>query len=340
MASRKRRSARRRSVDVTRSSTAPLQQTAAAEEAEATGDYTPSDTREGFEFADPVTGGTARADRNPDGSWVLAPWKLVDRSWLFDLAEAIGLRDALALKEDPRKYLAPFITSNVRKPKPEPLPSLGYLHELHKRALADADVMWYLESERGLSTKVIEQALLGYDGRAITKPIFDVKTPDKLVNVKRRYWPHVPIGRDGKPMKYMIRAGSTASVYPFLQDGPLILVAGEFDALVLQSNGLPGISNTAGAATRWRADWTWIVEGRRIAVMYDADTREQDQAISRAAELRRTGAEDAWPVRLTEAGLSDGDDATDWFVKHGRSRADLLSLIKRERAASERRRSR
>jgi hypothetical protein len=338
MASRKRGSARRKSKSVTHSQHQTPSLTAEAEGPEVVSEYTPNDKHEAFDFADPVTGGAARATRNPDGSWVLHPWKLVERSWLFDLASAIGLRDALALKEDPRKYLAPFITSNVRKPKPEPLPSLDYLNELHKRALADADVMRHFEFDRGLSIEVIKQAQLGHDGRAITIPINDVKT-GKLVNVKRRYWPHVPTGRDGKPRKYMIRAGSTASVYPFLQDGPLILVAGEFDALVLQSNGLPGISNTSGAATRWRQEWAWMIEGRRVCVIYDADPREQDQAISRAAELRRAGAEDAWPVRLTKAGLSDGEDVTDFLVKHGRSRADLLDLIKRERGAGRRRRA-
>lgn len=137
-------------------------------------------------------------------------------------------------------------------------------------------------------------------------------------------------------VKYRGLAGRTlenggVTVYPALPDGPLILVAGEFDALVLLSHGLPGISVTTGAATRLRQEWAWMVKDRRVVVIYDADPREQEQAVSRAAELRRAGAEDAWPVRLSEAGLSGGEDVTDWFVKYGRSRDALLRLIKRER---------
>ena len=81
-----------------------------------------------------------------------------------------------------------------------------------------------------------------------------------------------------------------------------------------------------------------MVKGRRVAVLFDADPREEEQTVSRAAELRREGA-DAWPVRLTEAGLSDGEDVTDWFVKYGRTRDDLLRLINRERGQRRRRKA-
>jgi hypothetical protein len=345
MPSRKRRSARRRSVDVTRSSTAPLQQTAAVEETGVASDYTPNGEPQAFEFACPLCGGNkGRANISTrTGEWVISCWTCSGSSYLFDLADALHVPGdgGYTLKEDPRKYLTPFITKGAsRLSKPARLPSSDDIRAWHRMLRKDVDVMRYLELERGLSTAVIRRAGLGYDGRAITLPIHDVATR-KLVNLRRRYWPNVPASGG----KYQGLAGRTldnggVTVYPFLAPGSLILAGGEFDALVLQTNGLPGISVTSGAATRWRADWAWMVEGRRVAVMYDASPREEDQAISRAAELRREGAEDAWPVRLTETGLSDGEDVTDWFVKHGRSRADLLGLIRRERAASRTRRSR
>jgi hypothetical protein len=326
MAANNRGSARRRSIDGGRSQTATTSTTEVAAN-------TSSDPKShSFDFADPVTGDTARATQNPDGSWVLALWKPTGRSWLFELAEAIGLRDALALKEDPRKYLAPFIINNVRRPtRPGKLPTLAELRDWHRSAMQDVDVMRYLELERGLTVQVVKRAGLGYDGRAITIPIYDARTR-KLVNLRRRYWPTVPASGgkyQGLPGRTIENGGVT--VYPVLTPGSLILVAGEFDALALQSNGLPGVSVTSGAATKWRQEWAWMVKGRRVAVLYDASPREQEQAISRAQELRQQGADDAWAVRLTEAGLSDGEDVTDWFVKYERTPADLLKLIKHER---------
>ena len=129
------------------------------------------------------------------------------------------------------------------------------------------------------------------------------------------------------------------TVYPALPQGPLILVAGEFDALVLLSHNLPGVTLTSGAATRWRKSWAWMVKGRRVVVIYDADPREQKQAASRAEELCWYGA-DAWTVPLTEAGLHSGQDISDWFNTYGRSRKRLLDLINRERRRSRRRMAR
>jgi hypothetical protein len=269
---------------------------------------------------------------------VVSCWSCSQGSYLFDLARAIGLRDPFALKEYPHRYLAPYIRRHRSRPtKPDPLPSEDDLRAWRRMLRNDPDVMRYLLAERGLSKRVVEQARLGFDGHAITIPIYDVRTRE-LVNLRRRFLKSPVSGA-----KYRGLAGRTienggVTVYPFLTPGPLILVAGEFDALALLSHQLPGISVTTGAATRWRQEWSWIAKGRRIAVVYDAHPREQEQAVSRAAELRREGA-DAWPVRLTEAGLSNGEDVTDWFVKYGRTRADLLRLINRERGARRRRKA-
>lgn len=328
MGRRKKRRVRRQSIDARRTSPAP---TTTAERLEVTTEYSGSDTLQAFDFECPLCGGgKGRANISTrTGEWVISCWSCSQSSYLFELAEAIlpvGQRDAYALKEDPRKYLAPYIRRNVRHAAiPDPLPSADDIRAWCQMRRNDPDAMRYLLAERGLNKRVVERARLGYDGRAVTIPIYDVRTRE-LVNLRRRYWPNPPASGG----KYRGLAGRPATVYPFLPDGPLILVAGEFDALVLLSHGLPGISVTTGAATRWRQEWNWIAKGRRMVVMYDADPREQEQARDRAAELRRAGA-DAWPVRLTEAGLRGGEDVTDFFTKRGGSKAALLSLINRER---------
>ena len=337
MASRKRR-VRRRSIDAAH----PRHNTTTNTTAEGSGGdskYNATSSSQAFEFECPLCGGEkGRANISArSGEWVISCWTCSQSSYLFELAEAIGERDAYAIKDDPHKHLAPLIRRQRRAAtEPDRLPTPDELAAWRRRLRDNEDVMRYLLVERGLNRRVIKEARLGYDGRAVTIPIYDARTR-KLVNLRRRYWPTVP--RSGS--KYRGLAGRTlenggVTVYPNLPPGPLILVAGEFDALVLLSHQLPGVSVTTGAATRWRQEWAWMVKDRRVVVIYDADPREQEQAISRAAELRRAGAEDAWPVRLTEAGLRGGEDVTDWFVKYGRSRDALLRLINRERPAVKR----
>ncbi len=297
-------------------------------------------TPRGFAFECPLCGkAKGRANISTrTGEWVVSCWSCPSNSYLFDLADALDLLGGgYMLKEDPWRYLEPYITQRVATPtEPAPLPSKEDITAWRRMLGNDANVMRYLMAERGLNERIIEQAQLGYDGRAITIPIYDVRTR-KLVNLRRRYLSHVVSGG-----KYRGLAGRTlenggVTIYPWLPPGPLILVAGELDALVLLSHSLPGVSVTSGAATRWRQEWAWMVKGKRVAVIYDADAREHEQAVSRAVELRRDGA-DAWAVRLTQAGMRGGEDVTDWFVKHGRSRAALLRLIKRERSTHSRRR--
>gem|GEM_PF-4445777 len=186
--------------------------------------------------------------------------------------------------------------------------------------------MGYLLGARGLSLKTIRKYGLGWDGEAFTLPITDVRTGE-LVNLRLRKWPDP--WPDGS--RYRGLRGRGSGLYPNVpSSGPLLLCAGEFDALVCRRHGLPAVTSTSGSGTRWRAEWNDLVAGRPVAVVFDADPREEAQAESRAAQLREAGA-DAWVVRLSRAGLGPKEDLTDWFVKHRRSAADLRAVVNRAR---------
>jgi hypothetical protein len=338
MSPRKRGSARRRSVGDRHSQHNQRQLTTTEEGGQ--GKPSVPDTSRRFEFECALCGNAkGRANISTrTGEWVISCWSCSESSYLFDLADALSIPGGgYILKEDPRRWLALYITrSTSRRSEPESLPSDDEI-EAWKRMLNEGDkVLGYLRRDRGLTPTIIKAARLGFDGRAITIPIYDVQTRE-LCNLRRRFWPRLP----ASGVKYQGLAGRTidnggVTLYPALPSGSLILCAGEFDALALWSQGLPGLTVTSGAATLWKEQWNWIAKGRRVAVMFDADPREEDQAISRAAELRRAGA-DAWPVLLTRAGLSPGEDITDFFVKHGSTSRDLLRLINSERQRFRRR---
>jgi hypothetical protein len=339
MATRNKRSARRQSVDGARPKQSHRTSSATTEEVDPK--RTSTGTPQAFHFECLLCGhakGRANVSAS-SGEWVISCWSCTQSSYLFELAEALEVHGGgYTLKEDPRRYLEQYITAEGARPsEPAALPSEYDIRGWRQMLLEDDDAMTYLRRARGLNSEVIAKAALGYDGQAFIIPIKDVRTRE-LVNVRRRFWPKLP----ASGAKYQGLAGRTidtggVTVYPGLPPGPLVLVAGEFDALVLWRHRLPGITVTSGAATRWRDEWAWMVVDRRVAVIFDADPREEDQAVSRAAELRRAGAE-AWPVRLSTAGLSNGEDISNWFVDQGRSRGELLAVINRERRPRRRKR--
>jgi len=185
----KRRRVRRRSIDAARSST-PTPEPADAERSGATDNNTVTDTVKAFDFECVLCGevkGRADISTRPRtlGEWVISCWSCSQGSYLFDLADAIGVPGGgYALKEDPLRYLAPYITRRVaRASEPAPLPSSEDIRAWCRMLRRDPDVMRYLLGERGLGKRVVERARLGYDGRAITIPIYDVRTRE-LVNLR------------------------------------------------------------------------------------------------------------------------------------------------------------
>jgi hypothetical protein len=109
----------------------------------------------------------------------------------------------------------------------------------------------------------------------------------------------------------------------------IIVCEGEFDALLLNQHGLAALTSTAG--TNWRPEWNHWLQGRRVAVLYDAGSIEL--ARRRAAEFRSGGAREAWAVEWPRY-FAEGEDVGDWFVKYGGSAEELWELIRDERRRS------
>jgi hypothetical protein len=263
------------------------------------------------------------------GEWIVSCWSCTQNSYFFELAEKLNLRDPYVLKEDARRYLAPYITSNG-KVEPKPLPTEAEVRDRWRFLREHDEALAYLLNERGLIREIITEYDVGYDGKAFWLPIRE--PAGELVTLKRRGWPK-PFEREGELLKYLFTPGHDAAhVYPEVPaTGPLILCEGEFDALVLRRHRLPSITVTTGMATHWQPQWSanWP-PGRKVALLYDAGTDAEAQADKRCAEICDCGAL-AWVCSLSKAGLKDKEDMTDWFVTYGRTRAELLRLIKRER---------
>lgn len=188
----------------------------------------------------------------------------------------------------------------LSQPSETPAPKLPSEAELARwqAALTDGAGL-HLEQLRGLSAEVIEQAGIGWDSdrQAYTLPVKDGK--GQLVGLRL----YRPDAHDGAP-KYQSWPGTKAELYPawLLPPGTeeAVVCEGEFDALLLRSQGFEAITGTAGAGT-FRPEWaTWLRERgvKQAVVCYDADVAGRQGARKAAALLHEAGLSvklPAWP---------------------------------------------
>jgi hypothetical protein len=203
---------------------------------------------------------------------------------------------------------------------------------------SNANALDWLRDQRGLTSETIRDARIGYaksgvpgpwsDYGAFTLPVLE--EDGKIVTLRKRFWPRTPVTHKNKPVKMAGPRGVPAVLYPDIPHGAAVLLCeGEFDCLVARQHGLPAVTSTAG--TSWNVEWDERVVGRRVAVIYDAGSNSLRLARRTVDRLREAGAAAAWAVDLRRAGLTQGEDLTDWFVTYGRSADRLVRLIARER---------
>jgi hypothetical protein len=176
----------------------------------------------------------------------------------------------------------------------------------------------YLLCERGLKLDTISEYKLGWDADAntLTLPVY---AAGALANLRRR--------RLGPRESFRGLYGRGSQLYPPVPaTGGILLVAGEFDALIGRRHGLPAVTATCGASLPDHL--AHFLAGRSVHVMYDVG--EEAQATRTVTTLHAAGAN----ARIVPLDLpDDGDDLSDWFVKYGRTRNQLMSLIRRTRSA-------
>lgn len=288
---------------------------------------TPKEGSREFQFACPVCGkanGTAtlRVDRDGRLRWLVGCWSAYCRAipsgdWLRAAAAEVGAPNGGALLVGPDVWLRPTGRPRSGVERAAPLPSSSTVRSWALRLRRrEPRLLRWAHTERGLNTTTLRRHRLGYDGAALTLPVY---AAGELVNVRRR-----ALATGAEP-RYRGLAGRGAQLYPDVPaTGPVLLCAGELDALVARQAGLPAVSTTCGATLP--SYLAPALAGRRVAVAYDAG---EDPTLS-VGFLLAEGA-DAWPVTLP---LDHGQDLTDWFVTHRRTARELRTLIRRTRTAA------
>jgi DNA primase len=172
---------------------------------------------------------------------------------------------------------------------------------------------------RGIPDWIIDSHLLGWNGWRITIPVYNREGAVVFFRLAKD-------PEDGRPSpKMLTSAGATIELYGWerlLQPVSRIIVCeGEFDRLVLEGQGFPAVTSTAGAAC-FRPEWAdHLNEIEEVYVCFD-----RDQAGANGAMVVGLMVPHAKRVQLPDE-VGEGGDVTDYFVRLGKSKDDFLLLL-------------
>lgn len=200
----------------------------------------------------------------------------------------------------------------------------------------DEEVRQWLAQERGISEETarkyhlaqkIEEKKHWLTGLMVKKkylliPIYDQN--GELV-AGREYL--LPAYRDEKDPKIKFAwPKSPVTLFPVssLQHDTIVVTEGELDALLLNQQGIPAITTTAGAGAPFER-FVDSFRGKTVYFCFDCDRPGKEGAKKAAETLAR---QEDITVYVMDLGLDEGEDVTDFFVKYGRTKDDFLSLMK------------
>jgi hypothetical protein len=269
-------------------------------------------------------------DHEADATYLNRRWRIGSYSarcpggseCLALLAKQFGCKPNRLLT-DPRPYL-PDDGASRRSDRVDPLPTeaqvSGWAEGLQIRP---AQLDWWID-ERGWDEDMLARYRIGWDteAQAYTIPLYDHR--GRLVNLIRRRPGGKAYGLAGRGKK---NGGVRLYPRPPLRRWEWVLLCGGLlDAPLAVRHGLPAVTGSHGVGV-WMQSWDRYFCDRVVVICFDVG--EAAATGRRAVHLRGVGAKRVIVADLAAAGLGDGEDLTDWFVKYDRSAKDLLGLIRR-----------
>jgi hypothetical protein len=168
---------------------------------------------------------------------------------------------------------------------------------------------------RGIPSTFIEDYVLGWNGERITIPIFG-REPKEVLGF--RYAKSPDDVSDSPAMLSDKNAEPELYGWDTLVRKPkrLVIADGEFDRLILEANGFPSVTSTAGPDV-FLADWVpYLEDVKHVWICFR-------QTSSAAAKRVKALFPAAYIVELP----IDAEDVTDFFVRLGRTRVDFEILL-------------
>lgn len=150
------------------------------------------------------------------------------------------------------------------------------------------DAMGYFEG-RGLRPETITRYMLGHYGYGFTVPVFNSEDGEVLTVKFRR---DDYIADQDTPKYWGLRGHNEPRVYPWpvtLEEPTIVLVEGEFDALVLRQTGIPAYTLTSGAASWSKISQATFPAGTHVILLYDNDEAGREALAHLPGHLERMG---------------------------------------------------
>lgn len=173
----------------------------------------------------------------------------------------------------------------------------------------------WLERERHISDAVFKEADLMIHRGELAIPVRDIEGKLLFYKYRRSF-------KSEEGPKYRYDSGATAALYGAetlknLKPGEIVVITeGELDALAIRSLDHHAVSSTGGAGT-WREEWSALLAGFSVVILYDADGAGVEGALLVASKL--PGAKVAWlPVLY-------GKDPTE--IIHAKRTAELAMAV-------------
>jgi hypothetical protein len=209
------------------------------------------------------------------------------------------------------------------------VPSKEQVEDWHKELFSGKceAALNFLRTERGLSDETLKEFRIGFspEKQAFTIPVFD-RDGESILTVKFFRYNYATgekfISTAGKVQLF----GLHHLVRDYDRFDQVVMVEGELDAMVLTQNGFLAVSGTGGAGT-WRGEWTEQFRDKVVVICYDAD-EAGGRGASKVARAVAGVAKKLCVVKPFAADASeDRKDATDFFVKAGKTAEDFQALI-------------
>lgn len=269
-------------------------------------------------------------DSHPSAHWnvemQLVHCKVCGEGWNFQVIErALNEGELHEPTDEDRESAKDEAKTRLADLKPETPLTEELIEGWHENLLANTHRILWLMNHRGVDHETIVERKIGWqplensaNGGRYTLPILD--EDGALVNV-RRYDPKEKY----RKMLSLTGYGSPVRLFPIenlVNSQRILLVEGEWDALIASQFGVPAVSGTGGAGT-FSAKWLPYFAGKDVVIMYDNDEAGHTGARVAASKLAGVAAS----VRVGTVPGPEGSDVADLFGVEGYSRQGLLDLM-------------
>lgn len=190
------------------------------------------------------------------------------------------------------------------------------MYQIYHEQLPERIIEWL--NDRGITQDLQRQFWIGWNGTAITIPIFDANNDFLFFKFRKD-----PEANNFSP-KYWYEKGHKVALFnsgALPNSDSLVICEGEFDCMLLHKYNIAAVTSTGGAGTIISILQNYDLKNKIIYICTD-----RDEAGYMAAIKLVTALPNARLISLPPA-VGQHGDITDFFIKLNKTKENFLSLM-------------